>query len=109
MTIYNQLNASMANRDLKGYLDLVHEDCVFVFHKSGNQFSKSEWAEMVTGMMANDKFIQETSRCVYENDDILVTHDFMSYPDGTREAVMGVSTLKDGQIIRMETGATLLN
>ena len=44
MTIYNQLNASMANRDVKGYLDLVHEDCVFVFHKSGNQFSKSEWA-----------------------------------------------------------------
>ena len=44
-------------------------------------FSKLEWAEMVTGMMANDKFIQESSRCVYENDDILVTHNYMSYPD----------------------------
>ena len=43
----------MADRDTKAYLDLLHEDCVFVFHKSGNEFSKSEWAEMVTGMMAN--------------------------------------------------------
>lgn len=109
MSIHDKLNASMDSRDVSSYLDLIHDDFVVVFHKSGNQFSKSEWSEMVTGMMANDKFIQESSRCVYENDDILVTHNFMSYPDGTREAVMGVSTLKDGQIIRMETGATLLN
>ena len=55
MGIYDQLNATMADRDTEAYLDLLHEDCVFVFHKSGNEFSKSEWAEMVTGMMANDK------------------------------------------------------
>jgi hypothetical protein len=59
--------------------------------------------------MANEKFIQESSRCVFENDDILVTHDFMSYPDDTKEAVMGVFMLKEGKIIRMETGATPLN
>ena len=56
MGIYDQLNATMADRDTKAYLDLLHEDCVFVFHKSGNEFSKSEWAEMVTGMMANAQF-----------------------------------------------------
>ena len=39
----------------------------------------------------------------------MISHDFMSYPDGTREAVMGVVTLKDGKIIRMETGATSLD
>jgi hypothetical protein len=44
----------------------------------------------------------------YENDEILVSHDFMSYPDDTKEAVMMVCMLKDGQIIRMETGATPL-
>jgi len=36
MAIYEQLNATMADRDTKAYLDLLHEDCVFVFHKSGN-------------------------------------------------------------------------
>ena len=63
---------------------------------------------MVKEMMANDKFIQESSRCVYENDDILVEHSFMSYPDDTREAVMLVAMKKDGKIIHMETGATTL-
>ena len=64
---------------------------------------------MVTGMMADGKFIQDSTRCVYENADILVQHSFMSYPDDTKEAVMMVAMLKDGKIIRMETGPIPLN
>ena len=64
---------------------------------------------MVTEMMENDKFVQESSRLVYENDEILVDHSFMSYPDNSREAVMLVAAIKDGKIIKMETGATLLD
>ena len=64
---------------------------------------------MVTGMMASDKFIQDLTRCVYENADILVQYAFISYPDDTKEAVMMVAMLKDGKIIRMETSATPLN
>jgi hypothetical protein len=33
----------------------------------------------------------------------------MSYPDDTKEAVMHVYTLKDGKMIRIETGATPLD
>ena len=36
----------------------------------------------------------------------MVDHSFMSYPDDTREAVMLVAMIKDGKIIKMETGAT---
>merc|ERR1711991_849836 len=60
-------------------------------------------------MMENDKVVQESSRLVYENDEILVDHSFMSYPDNSREAVMLVAMIKDGKIIKMETGATLLD
>jgi hypothetical protein len=109
VAIYEKLLKTMTDRDVDAYLNLVHDDAVFIFHKTGNEFSKSEWGSMATGMMANEKFIQESSRCVFENDDILVTHDFMSYPDDTKEAVMGVFMIKDGKIIRMETGATPLN
>ena len=109
MSMHEKLNATMTNRDTDAYAKLLHEDCVFVFHKSGNEFGKTEWVSMVEGMMSNEKFVNESSRCVYENDEILVSHDYMSYPDGTREAVMGVAKLKDGQIIRFETGATLLD
>ena len=109
MTLYQKLNQTMQDRDVDTYLDLLHEDFTVVFHKSGNSFTKQEWAEMVTGMMANDKFIQESSRCVYENEEIIVEHSFMSYPDNTREAVMLVAMLKDGKVIKMETGATALD
>ena len=109
MAIYEKLLKTMTDRDVDAYLNLVHDDAVFIFHKTGNEFSKSEWGSMATGMMANEKFIQESSRCVFENDDILVTHDFMSYPDDTKEAVMGISMLQGGKIIRMETGATSLS
>ena len=85
------------------------EEFTVTFHKSGNSFSKEVWASMVTGMMANEKFIHESSRCVYENDDILIQHNFMSYPDDTREAVMLVAILKDGKIINLESGATPLD
>ena len=61
---------------------------------------------MFAAMMANKKFIQDSTRLVYENDDILVVHNFISYPDNTKEAVMIVSMIKDGQIIHMKTGAT---
>ena len=109
MGLYNSYKQAMEENDVTAYLSLLHDDFTVVFHKSGNTFSKEEWASMVTGMMANDKFIQESTRCVYENDDILVEHSFMSYPDNTREAVMMIALKKDGKIIKVETGATSLD
>lgn len=109
MSLYNQLNETMDNRDINTYTNLLHDDFTVVFHKSGNSFAKTEWCSMVGEMMANNKFVQESSRLVYENDDIIVSHSFMSYPDDSREAVMLVAMLKDGKVIRMETGATPLN
>ena len=109
MTLYKKLNQTMLDRDVDSYQDLLHEDFNVVFHKSGNSFAKEEWMEMVREMMANEKIVQESSRCIYENDEIIVSHSFMSYPDDTREAVMLVAMIKDGKVIRMETGATSLN
>lgn len=108
MGLYNAYKKAMDDSDVDTYLSLLHDDFKVVFHKSGSSFSKDEWASMVTGMMANEKFIQESSRCVYENDDIMVEHSFMSYPDDTREAVMMIAMKKDGKIIHVETGATSL-
>ena len=72
MAMYDKLKQTMSDRDVNAYLELVHEDAVFVFHKTGNECSKRDWAGMATGMMANDKFIHNSIRCVYENADILV-------------------------------------
>ena len=72
-------------------------------------FRKEEWSSIVAGMFDNEKFIFESSRCIYENSEIMVDHSFMSYPDETREAVMLVAKLKDGKILHIETGATPLD
>ena len=64
---------------------------------------------MVIGIMANEKFIQKSSRCVYENDDVLVQHSFMPSPDCTREAVMLIAMIKDGVITRLDKGPTCLD
>ena len=109
MSLHKKLMQICYDRDLSSYLDLLHDDFTVTFHKSGNSFSKEDWSPMVAGMFENEKFIFESSRCVYENDEIIVDHSFMSYPDGTREAVMLVAKLKDGKILHMETGATSLD
>ena len=53
-----------------------------------------------------DTFIVEGDRCLYENDDILVTHAFVTFPNGTKDAVMMVHMKKDGLLWRTETGST---
>ena len=41
MAIYNKLNKTISDRDVDASLDLIPEDAVFVFHKSGDKFFKT--------------------------------------------------------------------
>ena len=45
---------------------------------------------------------------IYENDEIGVAHRFSEYPDGSKEALISFHTIRDGQVTRLETGATPL-
>ena len=47
-------------------------------------------------------------RCLYENEDIMVTHFINKFPNGTSDAIMMVNIKKDGLIWRTETGSTPL-
>ena len=51
----------------------------------------------------------EKCRCIYENDDIIVEHQILTYGSGDREALMLVHQLKDGLMWRTESGATPLS
>ena len=80
-----------------------------VRHQTNTTVPRDEWVSMAGGMlesMKNGQMELISSRCIYENQDILVQHDLISFPDGTKEAVMVVMHLKDGKIIKTETGAT---
>jgi hypothetical protein len=74
--------------NIDDYLNLLHDDYVFVRHQSNQEVSKSEWIPVVTGMfnaMKEGKLNFENNRCLYENDDILVIHNIGNFPDNTKE------------------------
>ncbi len=108
MGVYELLMKAMEERDATHYTEALHEDYEFVRHQTGTTIGKSQMSEMMVSMMANEDVVINEPRCIYENDDILVEHSVMDFPDGTTEAVMAVHTKKDGKIIRTETGATLI-
>jgi hypothetical protein len=81
---------------------------VTTFPYTHNTLERLTILEMGEKMMSNKALTFNNSRCIYENDDILVEHSVMGFPDGTREAVLVVHTKKEGKIIRTETGATPL-
>ena len=106
MSLYEKMKTASQNRDVDAYLKCINDDFVFVRHQSGAEMSKEEWTPMLTTMMQSDKLEINDQRCIYENDEILVTHSMMKFPDGSSEAVMVVNQLKDGKVVRAETGAT---
>ncbi len=109
MSLYDTMAKATEERDATMYTDLFHPEYEFVRHQAGTSMNRDQMAEMMKVMMANEKVVIRDSRCIYENEDVLVEHSVMDFPDGTTEAVMGVHTIKDGQIVRTETGATLLS
>ena len=108
MSVFKKLEVATENRDAQAYIDLMADDAVFVRHQTGDTMNKAQASEMLRRMMASGGANFGKRRCIYENDDILVVHSVNDYPDGTREAVLAAYTLRNGKVVRLETGATPL-
>ena len=108
MSIFKAQEAAQEAKDMEAYASTIHEDFQFIMHLDNTKKNKEESMEMFTFMMNSDDFVTHDSRCLYENDEAMVTHGVMSFPDGTREAVLAFHKIKDGKVILMETGATPL-
>ena len=104
--LYEKMKAANKNRDIDAFMELVHEDFVFVRNQNGTDVNRSGFYEMGKMMYASDKVTREKERCIYENDDIIVEHLVMSFPDESKEAVIGVWTKKDGKLICFENEGT---
>jgi len=108
MSVFTQWSTAIENRDADALIALLHDDYAFVRHQSGTTMNKSEMAQMLRGFMSSDSVVVHSQRCLFENDEVMVEHSVMDFADGSREAVMGFSRLKDGLIIHTETGATAI-
>ena len=103
MSVIQKLIDAQDNQDLKAYNEVVSEDYVWVKHSTGEEIPRDELSKW---LISPDAPKSENARIIYENDEIGVAHYFISFKDGSRQAVLVVYIIKDGKIIRSETGAT---
>ena len=103
MSVIQKLFDAQNNQDIKAYNEVVSEDYVWVKHSTGEEIPRDELSKW---LISPDAPKSENTRIIYENDEIGVAHFFVSFKDGSRQAVLVVYTIKDGKIIRSETGAT---
>ena len=104
MALFEKYKAAWGN--IEEMAKLYHDDAEMTMHSTGAKLTKADWVEFMTPLMP--KLRLENVRCIYENDEIIVTHQFMTFPNGKKDAVMWVATKKDGLIHRIETGSTPL-
>ena len=103
MSVIQKLFDAQNNQDIKAYNEVISEDYVWVKHSTGEEIPRDELSKW---LISPDAPKTESSRIIYENDEIGVAHYFISFKDGSRQAVLVVYIIKDGKIIRSETGAT---
>jgi len=95
-------------RDADALIGLLHEDFEFVRHQSGASLNKAQMSELMRQMVSNN-VVPKAQRCLYENEEVLVSHGIMNFPDGTTEAILRFDLLKGGKMIKSKTGATLIS
>ena len=103
MSVIQKLWYAEENKDLNQFNEVMSEDFVWVKHSTGEHIGRdvlSKW------FMSDDAPKSENNRIIYENDQIGVAHSFVTFTDGSKQAVLVVYVIKDGKIIRSETGAT---
>ena len=106
MSLFDKWWDAANSNDRAQMAELLHDDFIFVRHNTGEELSKDEFLDyMLTGI--RDKTASENRRLIYENDEMIVSHSILDGPMG-RNAVMLVRLVKDGKVIRAETGSTPL-
>ena len=102
MSIIERLGIAIDMKDKNTMDELLHKDYKFTMHASGNVLRKQD----VIDWAMSDDINRERVRVIYENNEIGIEHAFVTFSDGNKQAVMGVYSFKDGQVIAFETGAT---
>ena len=70
--------------------------------------NRDDYKQMIGQVIVSGKLARNDVRCIYENDDIMVEHAMVSFPNSSTDAVLVAMTLKDGKVFRTETGSTPL-
>ena len=109
MYLYKKYAEANRNKDAEALLKLIHDEFTLFSHGHGVTGNREQFSSMVYFLMGRGKTINvDNERCIYENEQTLIEHKVMSFPDGRREAVLCVWMKQDGKLVSLETGATPL-
>tara|TARA_B100001059_G_scaffold62848_1_gene58769 strand:- start:91 stop:417 length:327 start_codon:yes stop_codon:yes gene_type:complete len=103
MSVIQKLWDAEENKDLDKFNEVISEDFVWIKHSTGEQIGREVLAKW---FMSEEAPKSENNRIIYENEEIGVAHSFVTFTDGSKQAVLVVYTIKKGRIVRSETGAT---
>ena len=104
MTFSESWLKAYESRDRDALAELIDDDFVYVRHQFGSGINKEEMVNIWSKDGPRPE--RRNFRIIYENDEVAVSHQHIDFPSGDKEAVMMVMLLRNGKLIRMETGAT---
>tara|TARA_A100001011_G_scaffold235155_1_gene243234 strand:+ start:162 stop:497 length:336 start_codon:yes stop_codon:yes gene_type:complete len=107
MSLFEKYTKEWNEKGITAFLKCHHDYYELVIHSTGEvrKMDNIDWDQMMELMVAANV---DEHRCIYENDEIIIEHQIISYGSGYREALMLVHQLKDGLMWRTESGATSL-
>ena len=103
MSVIQKLWDAEENKNLNQFNEVMSEDFIWVKHSTGEHIGRDVLAKW---FMSDDAPKSEHNRIIYENEEIGVAHSFVTFTNGSKQAVLVVYTIKDGKIVKSETGAT---
>ena len=109
MSFFEKWESAITNKDLDAMVELMHPEWTMVMHSTGKDVDLNDYKETIGKVVVSGKLIRNDVRCMYENDDIMVSHAIVTFPNGATDALMYVGILKDGKLFRTETGSTPLD
>ena len=84
---------------------LLHDDFVVERPSKGDKFNKQQFIDLMMSGYRED-MTAHNRRLVYENDEIIVSHSILEFPNGTKDTTLRVRLVKDGKTISQIAGAT---
>ena len=104
--LFDKLLTAWNEQDVKTHRSFYRDDWEMTYLSTGKVITRADDnpEEEMQEFMKNYK--RDNSRCVYENEDILITSDKMKNESGDTGVVTLIHQKKDGLIWRTEMGET---
>jgi len=104
--LFDKLLTAWNEQDVQTYRSFFRGDWEMTYLSTGKVITRADDSPEAEMKEFLKKFKRDNSRCIYENEDILITSDKMTNESGEAGVVTMIHIKKDGLIWRTEMGET---